>query len=415
MKQLFYILVLATSLFLHVGAVAQLPHTEGIRGLYINQFDKILGNKKAEDSLLNYARTKKITYFTLYSLHNGILGDANREQQLSDFITRAKLVTSVKQVGAALETPVLAHKVRSGTPSHCLPNLFSLLTGVVDSTLIADVSDLFCYNQLHTGRFDWINIEYEYWLAPDEKRDSVFAVYINTLQAVRKIVQQSIIPMKIESYLGWPTPTEVQAINPLLDRVLLHAYRKTPYSTYAYLSDRLRFFADDGKETHILPIFSTESDFMHDWVRDNSLKAAETIFLTDFTTATASWKHLIKIDGYQWFTYTDMPKNGLQEDAAAIHTAIGGSTEIAPNENKDPFPVFPNPADKHLFIPFEINAFSGSIRLNIYDGTGKLIKSEAVEGNPVQVLTHDLASGTYIFNLSDEKGIGKRAKFEVVH
>lgn len=415
MKRLSPILVLVFSLFFYTGAAAQVPNLTGIRGLYVNQFDKILGNKKAEDSLLDYAKTKNITYFTLYSLHNGIIGNPNREQQLSDFITRAKVYTSVKQVGAALETPVLAYKVRSGTPSNCLPNLFSLLTGLVDSTLIADVSDLFCFNQLHTGRFDWINIEYEYWLAPAEKRDSVFAVYINTLKAVQKIVQQSIIPMKIESYLGWPSPDEVKEIDPLLDRVMLHAYRKTPYSTYAYLRERLRFFADDGKETHVIPIFSTETDFMHDWVRDNSLKAAEAHFLATFNAETATWKNNIKIDGYQWFTYSDMPKNNMPEAAAVINTARTNRIEIATPGNSNQLQAFPNPADKLLQLPFEHNLSTGTFILHVYDTSGKLISQQRVIENPIQLATHALANGIYYFNLYDEKGIGKRGKFEVFH
>lgn len=413
MKQIkaLHLCILLLLVGMQTAVEGQIPALAPVRGMYVNQFHKILGNTAKEDSLLNYARTKKINYFTFYNLHQDIIGNSAKEDQLSDFITRAKLTAGVLEVGAALESPVMAGPVSSGNsvPLLCLPN--ALPNGLLDSTLLGDVSGLFCFNQLHTGKIDRINIEHEYWLAPDDKRDSVFDVYINTLKAVRKIAGQALPALKIEAYLGWPTLAEVQRIDPLLDRVLIHAYRKTPNDTYAYTRTRLSYFADDRKTTHFLPIFNTEQDFMHNWTQDNSLAGAEKIYRDDFSKETESWKQYLQLDGYQWFTYTDMPQNAKTESAAStgsLQSTISAATLEATAR------PFPNPAKDAIIIPYPSEQTSGALDIHLYDLNGKLLVGYIMaDGSDLKIDLGAYPSGLYFLRMSDERGRNIIAKFTV--
>ncbi len=403
-------------LLLSTAAFSQFPAITPVRGMYVNKFNHILGNAAAEDSLLNYAGSKRITYLTLYDLHRGIIGNSAKEQQLSNFIVKAKLSGTITNIGAALESHALAGRIQHGPtePIVCLPNVFSILTGMVDSTLFDDAASLFCFNQLHVGKFDWINIEYEYWLVNDTERDSAFAIYINTLKAVRKIAQKSIPAIKIEAYLGWPNANEVGEIDPLLDRVLLHAYRTSPNSTYAYNRTRLSYFAADNKLTHFLPIFSAEPEFMQQWVNEHTLHDAESIFREDWKNEQAAWKQHLQLDGYQWFTYSDMPKSAAQENMATTSIATSGTTTKLQEENIDIL-VFPNPADTELIVPYNENTFSENSMVHIYTINGQLIEQKQAIKEPLRIATDTYACGSYILTISDTKANVRRAKFNVIH
>ncbi|MDQ3192489.1 MAG: T9SS type A sorting domain-containing protein [Bacteroidota bacterium] len=75
---------------------------------------------------------------------------------------------------------------------------------------------------------------------------------------------------------------------------------------------------------------------------------------------------------------------------------------------------FPNPANHFITIPLK-GDYTGMVKLNVYDVTGKIVKSEVVNmtnTNSLKVNTSDIENGTYFFQLTN--GDKKATTFPVV-
>jgi len=77
------------------------------RSIYIDNFETILGDITAENTLLNYAQSNDIKTLLLYGLHivnaNHNLSNPTSNQILADFIHKAKTTYGVLYVGATAE------------------------------------------------------------------------------------------------------------------------------------------------------------------------------------------------------------------------------------------------------------------------------------------------------------------------
>jgi hypothetical protein len=112
--------------------------------------------------------------------------------------------------------------------------------------------------------------------------------------------------------LGWidrdPALTineAAQEIAARLDRVYLHCYVKDPAQAYPYCQARMNAFLAAKPAPQIIPIFSAESSsfkagsdvFMGDYLSQNSLDSAESIFLSAMGQKN-------QIVGFQYYEYT---------------------------------------------------------------------------------------------------------------
>ena len=76
----------------------------GLRGMYIDGFNTILGNTAKEDSLLHYAQDSSFNYLALYSLHQVNLSNTTTANTMAAFIYKARVTYGITYVGAICET-----------------------------------------------------------------------------------------------------------------------------------------------------------------------------------------------------------------------------------------------------------------------------------------------------------------------
>ncbi len=337
MKNILLLLVLLFSLQLSA---------QSVRGLYVNDFVEIIGNPAAENELLEFAQQHGFNYllcYNLYFIHSQkfSITEAASAQPLADFMRRARRDYGIQSFG------VVGESARS-------------------------FERLETYNQLYpdaAARFDVFNLEFEFWnqnmidkyycdtyLSENQLSCDTAGAFTYYHQQLVQIKQQASRSGALtEVYIGKPTPGQCKKIGAICDRVLVHYYRSTPLynngnSIYNYLSYRLPALAPAQGTLDILPIFGAGPKFMGDWIGQNSLSEAFSIYMDGqnaWYPKTESWKNQLNITGAQWYRYTD-----LRVDLA------DATTESAPTANNVPvsaqiptnFIVLPGSIDSQIII-----------------------------------------------------------------
>lgn len=276
------------------SAQAQSP---ALRGIYVNQFSQILGNTTKEDSLLHYAQDSSFNYLALYDLHTINFNNATSVGKLAAFILKARTNYNIQYIGAVCES-------YSSFQSKIAP-----------------------YNNSRSNaneKFDVFNLEFEFWisssvnstgyyclqyLAPNGcscDTAGAFQYYVDQLHKIDSLAAtQNALS---ETYVGWFNQGQGQQIAQNVDRVLLHAYRTDASSVFGYSKTRLSYLATLSQQVDVVPIFSSEPDFMGPWLNSHSMNEAYSTYQADFNADNSSWKPYIRLLGYQWFAYGFMPK-----------------------------------------------------------------------------------------------------------
>jgi len=260
------------------------------RAIYIDDFEKILGNLSEEELLLAFLEAYNFTEIALYGLHHVL---PSRSKSLKNFIKNAREHFSIEKVVGV-----------GGTE--------------------ADFTNISHYNASNPGyEFDGILLEYEYW----NQTPKDYNRYIELLSAMRIVADQE--SMTVDTYMGWLTQgaerDEAAGIADLVDTVYLHCYRAIPTDAYLYCSGRMEDFSDPNAPVTIRPIYSAEwrpveacegthttgvdnMCFMGEWIEQNpNLDLADSIFIQDYTAANPAWSSGVLLSSkFQYFAYTHL-------------------------------------------------------------------------------------------------------------
>jgi len=292
--KIIYSLLFTMLLLSMQSAKAQVP---ALRGIYINGFDDILGNSAEEDRLLQYAQDSSFNYLALYDLQAINLSSSTNANKLATFMRRARDNYGVQYIGAVCES-------YSSFQNKIAP-----------------------YNNGRSNaneKFNVFNLEFEFWisssvqpgayyciqyLAPNNcacDTAGAFSYYKDQLRKIDSLAStQNAIS---ETYVGWFNQGQGQQIASVTDRILVHAYRTDPSSVFGYSKNRLSYLASLNQQVSVVPIFSSEPDFMGPWLNSHSHAEAFNKYQSDFNADNSSWKPYIQLLGYHWFTYSYMPK-----------------------------------------------------------------------------------------------------------
>ncbi|MEM8907381.1 MAG: T9SS type A sorting domain-containing protein [Bacteroidota bacterium] len=345
---------------------------QDVRGLYVNDFKNIIGQPEKEAQLLQFAQAQGFNYLLLYNfyfIHHQLfsLTDAQSALPMANFIQKAKTQYGITEVGAVGET-------------------------------FASFDIIDQYNQLQANRpearLDVYNIEYEFWNKKlstnyyctsylqgqgiDCSTEGSFQFYIAELQKLHQLAK--LRGVKAETYIGLPTDEQCQQIGQSCDRVLVHYYRTSDVynngnSIYNFKSARLPALAPTEGQLAVMPIFASRSHFMGPWLTDHPEEQAFETFIygqNGYEAAQGDWKAHLKIEGYQWYRYTDLlnylqPTRGdlvlapnlvlNEKRPPAVSTnyrlpgrAAEGPSLRALQEALAQVVPYPNPADQQLLI-----------------------------------------------------------------
>lgn len=251
------------------------------RGIYINDFEFILGNISKEDSLLNWCKKRKFNAISLYDLGTIFDNPANTIP-LANFIKKAR-----KKYNFSVAA------VRGGNNSLTQTHQFNI-----------GQTDLL-------KRFNVFNLESEWW--NNEVSWPTYIGYLGTLDSLTTISSPAIIA---EEYIGWfRNPLGMDSIMAAelvkkSDRILFHDYQSAP--SLGYCQSRLEYIgkaaAAQNKTIDIVVLFSSEPTFMYNYFSITGLnKSFEQAFYTfknQYTTTSFPGKSNLKLVGYQIFTQT---------------------------------------------------------------------------------------------------------------
>lgn len=283
------------------------------RILYVDEFYHILGNTFKEEKLLQFTLENGFDKIILYDLHKVNkyypLADPKKNHILAKFIYKAKVNYGLKEVGG------------SGESGEFFMNA------------------IHAYNKTRKNpneKFDSYNLEYEYWKEDDSSeggyycesylkrygktcdRAGTFDFFLNSLSTMKALADNSNHPIKIEAYVGKFEKHEINKIAKLVDRLLVHVYVRDPKKGFNYVSKRLQFLSEIEKKPIVSIIYSSETLFMGGWLKYNSLKKGEKIFLDSMQAEDKQLLKNINFTNFTYYNYNQLAKsvdyyNYLQE------------------------------------------------------------------------------------------------------
>lgn len=274
------------------------------RILYVDQFYSILGNEDKEDNLLNFTVSNGFNKIFLYDLHkvnrDYPLANSNKNQILADFIYKAKTSFGIKEVGGSGESGEFFIKA------------------------------IHAYNMSRKDdkeKFDSYNLEYEYWKTDDSRdggyycenylknngkscgRNGSFSFFIKSLSTMRTLAKQNSHPVKVEAYVGKYTRQEIHQISKYVDRLLVHVYVRNPKKGFNYANQRLQYLSQVKNKPKVSIIYSSETLFMGGWLKFNSLKKGEKIFIDSMKNTNKSLLSKINFTNFTYYNYNQLSKS----------------------------------------------------------------------------------------------------------
>ncbi|TAH39161.1 MAG: T9SS type A sorting domain-containing protein [Bacteroidetes bacterium] len=315
-------LIAAASAFFLLTAQTIFGQSNNVRGMYVKNIDNWLGDVAEENAILTYAQGNAYTYITFYDLGSLNFNSSTTKNALASFINRAKTQYGITEMGAAGETA----------------SFFS--------------SNIIPYNNgrsLATEKFDVLNFEFEFWvsssisgqycskyLSPNGFSCDTSGAYKFAKREMQTIKSLSTSNGLIfEMYLGWPNRGQMQEVANSVDRLLLHAYRPDDSDVYQYSKNRLIDVASIGRSVKVIPIFSAEPAFMGAWLNTHALTKPYQTYSSFYAAETGTWKQNINLQGYHWFTYSEMPKTVTAQATISANGpttfCTGGSVTLSAN------------------------------------------------------------------------------------
>jgi hypothetical protein len=294
MKHKYLIALLA---FYLISFRSEAQQTPSFRGIYVNGFAQILGNTVKEDSLLQYAVDSSFNYLALYDLHTINFSNSTQVNRLSSFLRKARENYGIQDIGAVGESY---------------------------STFQSKIGP---YNNSRTNaneKFTTFNLEFEFWTAASVNPGGYyctqylipnncacdssggFKFFITNMSLIDSLA--TVQGVTSETYLGWFNQGQGSQMQRKVDRILLHAYRVNPSSVYGYSKNRLQYLASNNSTVNVAPIFSSEPNFMGPWLDSHAQIEAFNKYKADFQADLSASVQYINLIGYQWFTYSYMPK-----------------------------------------------------------------------------------------------------------
>jgi hypothetical protein len=274
------------------------------RILYVDQFYDILGDKTKENNLLNFTVENGFDKIILYDLHkvnrDYPLADNRKNNILAKFIYKAKVTFGLKEVGGSGESA-------------------DFFITAIDA-----------YNHSRKDvkeKFDTYNLEYEYWkedesvdggyycknylkkLGKSCNRTSTFNFFLSSLAKMKELASKNSHKVTVEAYVGKYKKHEIKKISKYVDRLLVHVYVKNPKSGFNYANKRLEFLSEVERMPKVSIIYSSELLFMGGWLKYNSLKRGEKIFIDSMKEKNKMLLKKINFTNFTYYNYNQLSKS----------------------------------------------------------------------------------------------------------
>lgn len=264
-----------------------------MRGLYINDFDTIIGNSSEENSLFNFIQSRSLNTIYCYDL-NGILSTSSGRTSVRTFNT------NVRSYGV---------------------NIIGGIGGSSNTIVGSDNNTRLSYNTgctENSQKYDYFNLENEFWNYPN-----VGTVTFDTWKGYVNTINQSLSSTTtlFDTYIGQiddPTSanTQTQVSDFLvgnLERIFLACYITTNQFTGSTnyglntIDEELTLIGDSAisqnKVAKVAIIYHGGVSFMNSYFETNSFDTAYNNFLNSYNSWSSSSKAGIQLIGYIIYGY----------------------------------------------------------------------------------------------------------------
>lgn len=274
------------------------------RILYVDQFYHILGNDEQENNLLDFTVKNGFDKIILYDLHkinrDYPLADKSKNDILARFIFKAKINYGLAGVGGSGESGDFFIKA------------------------------IHAYNMSRLNpveKFDTYNLEYEYWKKEASEnggyycenylkkngescnRRNTFQFFLNSLATMKSLAKENSHKVTVEAYVGEYYRHEIKRIAKYVDRLLVHVYVKNPKHGFNIANKRLGYLSEIHKMPKISIIYSSEILFMGGWLKYNSLKKGEHIFMDSIRKKNKDLLRKINFTDFTYYNYNYLAKS----------------------------------------------------------------------------------------------------------
>jgi hypothetical protein len=267
------------------------------KGLYVNDYDTIIGNGNEENSLRTFTEYFGFNALYFYDL-TPILASSSGRTNVREFniLVRESNVTEVGGIGGSSNT-----LVGTGTTGNNSRYFFN--TG--------------CTSSAET--FNVFNLENEFWNYPDNVGTVPFLTYRDEMLAVSAVTSGTNVTF--DAYIGLIrdetsayTPSQISSflVN-RTDRILLTCYITTNQFTgttnYGLntIDEELELLGNaasaSNRNVKIIIIFHGGTSFMHSYFEEYGFEQAYTEFLGAYNSWTSTTKNNIELLGYMIYGY----------------------------------------------------------------------------------------------------------------
>ena len=252
------------------------------KGLYIDNFDDVVGDSAEENSLLRWCVRYKFNALSLYDT-KALLLTKSSYGKLAAFIKKSRTQYGIKSVAA------------------------------IRSIGIQFTGSTTTYNKSRKDtleRFNVFNLENEWW---NNGTSCDFSCYQSHLITMNNAAHSANPKIKSEEFMGWflnPAGNELAQATALVqnsDRIMMHEYWASP--NFEYNESRLAFIGAAAKNLNkvmdVIIIFSAEPDFMYNYfdkgAQNKTFDDAYASIVAQHNASLVANKNFIRIIGYQIF------------------------------------------------------------------------------------------------------------------
>lgn len=303
MLRIFSIKQFKIILLIILGINGEISFAQSLKGLYVDGFFNIIGNKQEENKLLIYAKENAFNYLILYNttkIHrtkyalDNVIGSTIWKQ----FIHKAKSEYAINKIG------VVGEKASSFLPASKYNNIV---------------------NNKPLDRIDVFNLEFEFWnkrlfrsggyycttyllkQGYDCTNEGAFDFYMTQLREMQKFKKNSPF-LLVETYIGNPSDEQLVEIAKVTDRIFIHYYRDKTERLASYKLNRLFVLQKANSNLKIAPIFSSRDNHLGPWLKTHTINELPTIFFDQLKSISEIDIESLNFDGIIWYRYSSMPK-----------------------------------------------------------------------------------------------------------
>lgn len=126
---------------------------------------------------------------------------------------------------------------------------------------------------------------------------------------MKSLAKENSHKVTVEAYVGTYYKHEIKKIAKYVDRLLVHVYVKKPKEGLKFAYKRLEYLTEIKKMPKISILYSSEILYMGGWLKYNSIKRGERIFIDSLRRENRDLLRQINFTDFTYYNYNYLAKS----------------------------------------------------------------------------------------------------------